>query len=246
MDPYMGYVLAQFRSDVENQIKFQKKLESRYYEEKCIIKKLSIVNSLSFDNVLPKHILIGVFEYMGNENIRISKEIACGHFSRPNISTHINCKLFVEQLSCNSGNLKQFLVRFQRHHPDDQTQVLNLLSVSDIIRLFHVPNKMKSRVRECLTGVVKSSKIAKKSSKNARSVFSMQYPSSARMPKQTKQETTDVRTKLQKFDDMLIEYRRIGKINLKEERRLTGADQFDQTDQLDQEQKNQLLLNFEW
>jgi hypothetical protein len=243
MDPYMYYVLAQFRTDLEGQLKLQKKLDRQYHDEKCLIKKLSIVNSLSFDTVLPKDILIGIFEYMGSDNMRIAKEIACGRASRPNISTHTNCKLFVEQLSCNSGSLKQFLVLFQRHHPEDQTQVLNLLSVNDIIRLFHVPNTMKRKVRECLTGVVKSSKIAKKFRKKAFPAFpafSMQDTSYIRLFQQTKQETTDARTKLQKFDDMLVEYRRIRKINLKEERRLTGADQFDR------EKKNQSLLNFEW
>ena len=234
----MEYVLAQFRADLENKLKLQKKLEQQYHAEQCLIKKLAIVNSLSFDTVLPKDLLTEVFEYMGDDNMRIAKAIAVRHVSRPNISTAKNCKMFVEQLSCNSGSLKQFLVLFRKHHPDDQEQVLNLLSVSDIIRLFHVPNRMKRRVSECLTGIVKSFKIEKKSRTKATAPFMMQDPTYARPVQPDAKVSEDVRTKLQKFDDTLVEYKRIVKNNRKEDRRRSGADK------VNDDSKYLILLNF--
>ena len=205
-------------------LKLQKTIEYQCKAEDKRIKKLSLSNSLSFDKVLPRNILIIIFGYTGEDNIRISRAIALGQSGRPNISTRENCILYVEQLSKNSCDFKQFLILFRKLHPDDQESILNNISVDEVVRLFHIPKKMERRLKDGMTGVSKSVKLEKKSWSNPKPSFLVNDPFYLKSIPSNTNVSRDTRTKLQKFDETIQEYNRITKINSTENRRVTGID----------------------
>jgi hypothetical protein len=210
---------------------YEKRLLDQYKSEASSIKKLTIVNSLSFDHSYPKEVLILIFGYLGKDNHRIAKTIVKNHVTRPNLSTQKNCKFYVEQISCNTGNFKQFLVLFRQHKPEDQQKILDILPIRDIIKLFHVPCKMKSKISKCLQNKeVKPTPKRKKSRKKKASATSSWMSRDHTYPRrhQIAEPVVKIKkTKLQIFDETISEHLRIGKRNVEQMSRMSGADQFD-------------------
>lgn len=222
--------------------KYEKRLINQYRAEKCEFKKLAMVNSLSFDNWLPRDVLISIFEFLGKDNRRIATEIVKSHITNPNISTAKNCKMYVEQLSSNSGNYHQFLTMFRQHSDEDQTKILDHLSTHDVLRLFHFPNKMNRTIRDALEP--KKKKTQKKSRKKKAQPtknWMMRDPS---LPPPKKETPLEIKTttKLQRFNDAIAKYQKVRDRNVKQMHKMSGREKYEK----DIAAANVSFVSFDW
>jgi len=78
-DPYVQFMYARFKAEIDEKLKHEKQMMNHFKSQKSIIKKLSIVNALSFKTLLPKNIMAEVFSYIGEDNQRIARAIARSH-----------------------------------------------------------------------------------------------------------------------------------------------------------------------
>lgn len=204
----------------------KKYLEHQVHSEKCLLKKLASVNALSFDTILPKDIMVTIFDYVGQENKKLAKDIALSSSTRPNLSIKENCALYMKQMSCNSGSFRQFLELFRNHHTDDQSAMLNM-PVSQVIKLFHVPKKMERAIREALTGI--KQKPSRKSNKRTEkaSHWMPKDPFSPKRRASPISEPLPEKSKLQRFNEAIAQHQKNSRKNIKQMRQMTGKDKFD-------------------